>query len=58
MKNLKKVSRNELRTIKGGYRSCADGCNTEGGEICCSGVCKFGVPNPNFPDLLMCPKLP
>lgn len=58
MKNLTKVSRQALKAIKGGYRSCADGCNTEGGEICCSGVCKFGVPSPNFPDLLICPKLP
>lgn len=56
MKNLKKVSRNELRTIKGGYRSCADGCNFEGGEICCGAVCRIGVPSTFDPDLLVCPQ--
>ncbi|WP_415329155.1 bacteriocin-like protein [Chryseobacterium sp. MMS23-Vi53] len=54
MKNLKKVSRNELRTIKGGYKRCSDGCDLET-EICCGGVCRIGIPNPNFPGILMCP---
>ncbi|MFS4431530.1 bacteriocin-like protein [Chryseobacterium sp. GVT01B] len=62
MKNLKKVSRNELRTIKGGYRSCIDGCSMELGEMCCSGVCRIGViipsTDPNLPDLMVCPKKP
>ncbi|ROH96797.1 bacteriocin-like protein [Chryseobacterium daecheongense] len=59
MKNLKKVSRNELRTIKGGYRSCLDGCNLETGEICCGGVCRIGVvyQDPGNPDItfVKCP---
>ncbi|WP_156121119.1 bacteriocin-like protein [Chryseobacterium sp. YR480] len=62
MKNLKKVSRNELRTIKGGYRSCMDGCSMELGEMCCGGVCRIGViipsGDPNLPDLMVCPKKP
>lgn len=58
MKNLKKVTRGELRTIKGGYRNCMDGCNLDMGEMCCSGVCRVGVPSNNldFPGLLVCPK--
>ncbi|WP_431610494.1 bacteriocin-like protein [Chryseobacterium sp. 'Rf worker isolate 10'] len=62
MKNLKKVSRSELRTIKGGYRSCIDGCNFEIGEMCCSGVCRIGVvvptTDPDFPEFTVCPKKP
>ncbi|MBO9692346.1 hypothetical protein [Chryseobacterium sp.] len=60
MKNLKKVSRSELRTIKGGYRSCLDGCSMEIGEICCGGVCRIGVvvpsTDPDLGDMLVCPK--
>lgn len=60
MKNLKKISRNELRTIKGGYRSCMDGCNIEFGEMCCGGVCRIGVVvltgDPDFPEFTVCPK--
>jgi len=58
MKNLKKVSRNELKTIKGGYRRCSDGCNLET-EVCCGGVCRIGVwyQDPNDPTftILICP---
>jgi hypothetical protein len=57
MKNLKKVSRQALKTIKGGYRPCSQGCSE--GEICCGSVCRIGIPytNPDFPDLefLKCP---
>jgi len=57
MKNLKKISRRELMTIKGGYRRCSDGCNE--GEICCGAVCRIGIlyVDPNDPSLtfLRCP---
>ncbi|MDR6463547.1 hypothetical protein J2783_002034 [Chryseobacterium sediminis] len=54
--------RSELRTIKGGYRSCIDGCSMELGEMCCGGVCRIGViipsTDPDLPELMVCPKKP
>ncbi|WP_449384805.1 bacteriocin-like protein [Chryseobacterium polytrichastri] len=59
MKNLKKVSRNQLRTIKGGYKSCIEGCSLEIGEICCTGKCRIAIEyqDPNDPEftLVKCP---
>ncbi|HAY3534538.1 TPA: hypothetical protein JRX32_001140 [Elizabethkingia anophelis] len=40
MKNLKKLSRENLRLVSGGLRSCMDGCGL--GECCSKGVCRSG----------------
>jgi hypothetical protein len=53
MKKLKKVSRNELKTIKGGYRRSSDGCNLET-EVCCGGVWYQDPNDPTF-TILICP---
>jgi hypothetical protein len=61
MKNLKKVSRNQLRTIKGGYKSCLEGggCDFEAGLMCCNGKCRMGViipsTDPDMEDTMVCP---
>lgn len=40
MKNLKKLSRENLRLVSGGLRSCMDGCGP--GECCSNGACRRG----------------
>ncbi|WET47631.1 hypothetical protein PYS58_13690 [Chryseobacterium indologenes] len=60
MKNLKNIPRDALKTIKGGFKLCTQGCNTEIGEICCGVICKVGevlIPaDPSIPTVVVCPK--
>lgn len=40
MKNLKKISRENLKSIKGGFRRCPDDGECGGNQCCANGVCR------------------
>ncbi|MBK1895218.1 bacteriocin-like protein [Chryseobacterium paridis] len=40
MKNLKSISRESLKTIKGGLKYCGDGTSCGAGWCCANNVCR------------------
>ncbi|MCT2562848.1 bacteriocin-like protein [Chryseobacterium herbae] len=40
MKNLKKISRENLKSIKGGLRRCPENGECGGDQCCANGVCR------------------
>ena len=41
MKNLKKMTREDLKTIKGGYRTCPDDGDCGPDWCCANGACRL-----------------